>query len=296
MSLDRVINLSLLFIVATIWASAFGAMKIAVMETGPLTVAAARTTIAAMVLIIFLRLRGPFPWQIIKDHKFEFLVIGSVGTALPFTLLPWAEQSIDSSLAGLLMSVGPFATLAGAYLFRLEDHFPKSRLYGIGLGLIGVCWLLSDGFVTMGTANLFGQILAISAAIGYVSSNLMVRKISHIHWLTISTTGVIIAAIFLWPLAVIIEMPTPQSWSFLSWQMLLWLGIMPTAVAFSIRYLLIARAGPTLISYVGYLIPAIAMVIGALFLNETITTSKIGALLIILAGLVLAERKAPNGS
>jgi len=80
--------------------------------------------------------------------------------------------------------------------------------------------------------------------------------------------AITLSAVLLWPAALIFETPAPMSWSVLSWQMVIWLGVMPTAFAFSIRYFLIARAGATFTSYVGYLVPGLALVIGALWLQK----------------------------
>lgn len=290
----RLINLALLLLIGFIWASAFGAIKVAVVETGPITLAAMRASIAAVILLALLRLKGPIDWRIGFAHFPQFLIVGGIGSALPFMMIPWAELRIDSSLAGLLMSVGPLATLAGAWAFGLEDHFPMRRILGILIGLCGALLIFADGFGALGTGHLIAQIVTLLASLCYVCGNLMVRRLSAIPPFTISTLAITLSAVLLWPAALIFETPAPMSWSVLSWQMVLWLGVMPTAFAFSIRYFLIARAGATFTSYVGYLVPGLALVIGALWLGETVTTDKIAALLLILLGLILAQR--PSGS
>lgn len=310
----QAVNIALLLLIAFIWASAFGAMKVAAPETGPITLAAMRSSIAAVILLCLLRLRGPIEWHIGVKYFPQFLVIGGLGSALPFMMLPWAELHIESSLAGLLMSVGPLATLAGAWLFRLEDNIPKSRIFGIIIGLCGALLIFADGFGMMGTSSidtsgmatssmgtsgmghiyLVAQIVAVLASLCYVCGNLMVRRISFIPPLTISTLAITLSALLLWPFALIIEAPAPSEWSGPAWQMVLWLGIMPTAFAFSVRYYLIARAGASFTSYVGYLIPGIAVLIGAIALGEAVTSDKLAALGLILIGLILAQKPASS--
>lgn len=288
----RLINLALLLLIGFIWASAFGAIKVAVVETGPITLAAMRSSIAAVILLVLLRLKGPIDWRIGFAHFPQFLIVGGIGSALPFMMIPWAELRIDSSLAGLLMSVGPLATLAGAWAFGLEDHFPMRRIFGILIGLCGALLIFADGFGALGTGHLIAQIVTLLASLCYVCGNLMVRRLSVIPPFTISTLAITLSAVLLWPAALIFETPAPMSWSVLSWQMVIWLGVMPTAFAFSIRYFLIARAGATFTSYVGYLVPGLALVIGALWLGETVTADKIAALLLILLGLILAQKSS----
>ena len=286
----RGVNIALLLLIAFLWASAFGAMKVAVPETGPITLAATRASIAALILLALLRLKGPIPWHFMKAYFVKFLVVGGVGTALPFMMIPWAELFIESSLAGLLMSFGPLATLAGAWVFRIETAIPKRRLIGLMLGLSGVLFILQDGFSALGSGHLLAQIVIVGSSLCYVCGNLMVRYLSAIPPLTISALAMSLASCLLWPIALFWESPTPNEWSLVAWQMILWLGIMPTALAFSIRYFLISRAGPTFTSYVGYLIPGIAVLIGAIWLGETITIDKIVALGLILLGLLLAQK------
>lgn len=288
--LFRLVNLGLLLLIAFIWASAFGAMKVAVFETGPISLAAMRSSIGALILIALLRLRGPIKLRQFTQNMKGLFIIGGIGTAAPFVMIPWAEQFIDSSLAGLLMSIGPIATLCGAWLFGLEDDISYRRIFGLLLGLAGAVYLLSDGFAKMGGVHLWAQLVTVSASLCYVIGNLTVRRMQHLNWLVIAAGGMTITACLLWPLALFVEWPQPQSWSVRTWQMLLWLGVMPTAFAFAVRYYLISRAGPSFTSYVGYLIPAIAVVIGYVFLQEAITVTKIASLALILTGLLLAQK------
>ena len=296
LSLWQVTNIGLLLFIAFLWASAFGAMKLAVLETGPLTLAAVRALIASVILLILLRLKGPIPWHFLRQYFPQFFIVGGLGTALPFVLLPWAELRIESSLAGLLMSVGPLATMAGAWLFGLERDLSLKRLCGIFIGLAGTMVIFAQGFASLGQGYVGAQFVAVGASLCYVAGNLMVRRLDMIAPFVIATLAMTLAACLLMPLALIIEQPTPLRWSAQAWQLLLWLGIMPTALAFTVRYYLIARAGASFTSYVGYLIPAIAMLLGALFLDEIITFDKLLALGLILAGLLFAQQQAPTSA
>ena len=293
--LFRAVNLGLLLLIAFIWASSFGAMKVAVFETGPLSLAAIRSSIGALILIGFLRLRGPIDLLLFRQNVKGLFIVGGIGTAAPFVMIPWAEQYIDSSLAGLLMSIGPIATMFGAWLFGLEDEFSLRRIFGLLLGLSGAIFLLSDGFSAVGGTYLGAQLVTVCASLCYVVGNLTVRRMQHVNWLVIAAGGMSMTACILWPLALFIEWPNPHSWSLITWQMLLWLGVMPTALAFAVRYYLISRAGPSFTSYVGYLIPAIAVLLGYVFLQEAVTLTKLIALALILTGLVLAQKaSAPS--
>lgn len=284
------IDVALLLGAACLWASAFSSIKIAVSELGPISVGASRCLIASLVLLPFV-----FRKTVLDDVRkapLPFLgVVGLLGVALPFMLVAYGEQVVDSSLAGLLMAIGPLATILGGHFITKDEVITRSKLTGILLGLMGVVLLLWQGSRLIGSTAVISQLAIIAAALGYVSSNLMIRRISgQVMALTISWTGLAFSAVLLVPAAIIIEAPQIQTLSTTVWGALIWLGVMPTAVGFTLRYILIARAGAGFTSYVGYLIPAIALVFGVVLLDEPLSWDKLVGLSFILAGLAIARR------
>lgn len=292
MRIDKtdIVNIALLLGAASLWASAFSAIKIAVGEVGPVTVAAARCLIAGVVLTPFL-----FQSHLLRELRSAPLlflcVVGFVGVAVPFMLISYGEQYVDSSLAGLLMAIGPLATLIGAHYITRDEFITRQRLGGILLGLAGVILLLWQGSRLIGQTALLGQLAILAAALGYVSSNLMIRRISgKVAALIISWSGLAFSAVLLVPAAFLIEAPAITDLSVPTISALLWLGLMPTALGFTLRYILIARAGAGFTSYVGYLIPAIALLFGVLLLDEPLSWDRLAGLTLILIGLALARR------
>lgn len=283
-------DVALLIGAACLWASAFSSIKIAVSELGPISVGAARCLIATLALLPFVARK-----QIIDDLRAAPLVflsvVGFIGVALPFMLVAYGEQVVDSSLAGLLMAIGPLATILGGHFITKDEVITPTKLAGILCGLLGVVLLLWQGSRLIGQTAVISQLAIIGAALGYVSSNLMIRRISgKVMALTIAWSGLAFSALLLVPAAMIIESPDIVSLSPAVWGAILWLGIMPTAIGFTLRYILIARAGAGFTSYVGYLIPAIALVFGAVLLNEPLSWDKLVGLSLILMGLAIARR------
>ena len=285
-----IVNIILLLCAASLWASAFSAIKIAVGEVGPLTVAAARCLIAGLVLTPFL-----LQSHLLKELRSAPLIflsfVGFVGVAVPFMLVSYGEQYVDSSLAGLLMAIGPLATLIGAHYITRDELITRQRLGGILLGFAGVVLLLWQGSRLIGQTAVLGQLAILAAALGYVSSNLMIRRISgKVAALIISWSGLAFSAVLLVPAAIVIEAPDIMAVSVPTISALLWLGLMPTALGFTLRYILIARAGAGFTSYVGYLIPAIALLFGVILLDEPLSWDRLAGLALILVGLALARR------
>ncbi len=292
MAKDKIdaLDVGLLLLAACLWASAFSSIKIAVSEVGPVTVGAARCLIAALVLLPFIMRKSLL--ADLRSAPLGFLgIVGLLGVAMPFMLVAYGEQVVDSSLAGLLMAVGPLATILGGHFITKDEVITRTKLTGILFGLLGVVLLLWQGSRLIGQTAVISQLAIICAALGYVSSNLMIRRISgSVMALTISWSGLAFSALLLVPAAVIFEAPNLGNLSPSVWTALLWLGIVPTAIGFTLRYILIARAGAGFTSYVGYLIPAIALVFGVVLLDEALSWDKVAGLVLILTGLAIARR------
>ena len=216
--------------------------------------------------------------------------IAFLGTLLPFFLISWAEQYVDSSVAGLLNGTGPLVTVLGAHFITRDELLTKGRLFGVLLGLGGVLILMHDGVNKLGGASLIAQLALMLAFSCYAGGNLMVRGLTGIKPVQLTGFSLVLSSVVAIPLALVLERPDPISWSSDVWAALLWLGLVSTAFAFSLRYVLINRAGAGFMSNVGYTIPMVAVAIGLVVLGEPVTPPKLLALLVILASLYITRR------
>ena len=118
----------------------------------------------------------------------------------------------------------------------------------------------------------------------------MVRGVNGITPVQLTGFSLILSSFLALPLALFLEQPEPMSWTTEIWASLLWLGLISTAFAFTLRYVLINRAGAGFLSNVGYTIPMVAVFIGFVLLGEAVTLPKLLALLVILASLYITRR------
>jgi len=280
----------ILLVLSIIWGSAFGAIKIAVDSTGPFSLVAVRTLVGFLVLFVFLALSGGLKLDFARLPYRRLLAIGFVGTLLPFFLISWAEQTVDSAVAGLLNGAGPLVTVLGAHFITRDELMTKGRLAGVLLGLVGIIILMQDGLEKLGTGSLLGQIALVVAFGCYAAGNLMVRGVKFLTPVQLAACSLAFSSLISVPAALWLEAPTPQSWSLEVWGALLWLAVVSTAFAFSLRYVLIRRAGAGFVANVGYLIPIVAVLIGFFFLDERITPMTVLAMLIILLSLYVTRR------
>jgi len=221
--------------------------------------------------------------------------IGVVGNFLPFYLISWAEQYIQSSTAGILMGVGPILTLILSHFFTKDDRFSFTKLISICIGFIGVLFIFEIGsFFNINSSNSFqllSKFVIILAALGYMISNIVAyNTLKHIDSFSITFYATFFGALVSIPFLIISEINQPSLMSFESILPIIYLGLFPTAIAFQLRYHITKTSGPVFLSYVAYLIPIFAIIWGFLLLSENIGFSSILGIIFILFGIYIGRK------
>ena len=223
------------------------------------------------------------------------LFVGVVGNFLPFYLISWSEQHIQSSTAGILMGVGPILTLILSHFFTKDDRFTYSKLVSISIGFIGVLFIFEiDTLFNLGTSNslqLFSKLLIIIAALGYMISNIVAyNTLKHIDSFSITFFATLFGALVSIPFLLYSESLQPSLINIKALLPILYLGIFPTALAFQLRYHITKTSGPVFLSYVAYLIPIFALIWGALLLSEHIYLNSIIGITLILFAVYIGKK------
>ena len=169
-------NLLLLFILSAIWGSAFIAIKVSLEYFAPVSVASYRLIIASIFLLIFYII-GHYKTLLSKNDLIMLIFVGVVGNFLPFYLISWSEQHIQSSTAGILMGIGPILTLVLSHFFTRDDKINSVKFISIIIGFIGVLFIFEiDSLFAIQSSNslqLLSKFLIILAALGYMISNIV---------------------------------------------------------------------------------------------------------------------------
>ncbi|WP_323008154.1 DMT family transporter [Pseudorhodobacter sp.] len=279
--------LSILFL-GVIWGGTFMVVSFALQGYGPVTVATARVVLGAVALAALAAAMGrSLPaWD---ARLWAYLVpIGLLGSTLPFTLLSWGQSHVPSAFAGLSMASVPLFVLPLAYLLSAET-LTKHKAMGFGLGFIGTLILLGPEILT-GGALLMPRLACIAAALCYAFSSILTRRCPKIDPITLAATSLVIGAIPLIPLMLLTE-------GFPTWQgttpgtAIVLLGLIPTALAAYLRVSVIRSAGSGFMTLTSYQVPVWSVIFGGLVLGETLPLRFFAALLLILAGLLLSQRK-----
>ena len=249
-------------------------IKVAVQTITPITLSFGRVVLAALVLAAYSLVRGD---ALPKDGKtwLAAFVVGFLGNALPFCLIHWGEQYVDSSLTAILMGVMPVAVALMAHF--ATDSDPLSKRIG---------WEALGG---VGTAIL-AQVAIISAALSYGVTTIFVRRVTHLTGRPMAVATLMCGSLVLLPLALIFEQPlvlTPDWPSLLS---LVMLGVFSTGIATLMYFRLVNTLGATMFSQINYLIPMMGVVWGALILGEQLGIREGAALFFILTGVALVNQ------
>ena len=287
-------NILLLFVLSAIWGSAFIAIKISLEYFAPVSLAAYRLIVASIFLLIFYII-GDYKTLLSKNDLIMLIFVGIVGNFLPFYLISWSEQHIQSSTAGILMGVGPILTLVLAHFFTKDDKFNSAKLISIIVGFIGVLFIFEiNSLFSIKSSNsiqFISKFLIIIAALGYMISNIVAyNTLKHIDSFSITFFATFFGALISIPFLVFSEINQPSYFSVESILPILYLGIFPTALAFQLRYHITKTSGPVFLSYVAYLIPIFALMWGFLLLSEKIYLSSIVGITLILIGVYIGRK------
>ena len=282
----------MLILLSAIWGSAFFAIKISVETINPITVASLRLIIGSIILFLYFKYKD-LKFIYSKKIIFQIFLIGFIGNFIPFSLISWSEMYIQSNTAGLLLSVAPILTLIFSHFLTKDDKFSLLKFLSIIIGLIGVLFIFDiQNLIYKSDSSKFiiPKLFIIIAAFGYVISSILAYNMRHMNSVTLTTFVTIFAALISIPFLIYFEFKSISSYSLNSMISLFYLGAFPTALAFLIRFHIIAKAGPIFLSYVAYLIPVFAILWGYIFLNEKINSSTLVGVILILLGVFISQK------
>ena len=288
----RLKNLLLLLFLASLWGPSFFFIKIAVLEIPPVTLAALRITIAAILINIYLYARGG---RFIKDITFwkHVAVAGFFAHALPFILINWGEQFIGSAMASILNGLTPIFTIVMANFVIEDDKMNPGKVMGTILGFIGLTILvlpsLLQGFQADTMGILAVGIAAASYGVALVYARLNLKGTKPVY---APASQLLITSVYLLPFAIMTDGPVDVlSLSWAASGSVLVLAILGTALAFVIYYKLLDSASASYLSLVTYLVPIYGVVLGVTLLDEALTANTVLGAVLILFGIGVVNGK-----
>jgi len=229
---------ALLAVLATCWGASYTFIKIGVATIPPVTLIAARTLIAGALLLAVLRMRGvrlpkePAMWG-------RFAVQACLNSVLPFTLIAWAERSVDAGLATILNSTSPIFIFLLGLGMGSAGRPTLQRFFGVGAGLAGICLIVGLEALNGLGHSLLAQLALVAAAVCYGCAAMFGRVFKGLDPMVPAAGSMLSGTAMLLPASLFIDRPWTLAPSAASVGAVLALAVLSTALAFTIYFRLI---------------------------------------------------------
>ena len=288
MTSAKSIDYILLSVLSLIWASAFFNIKIATYSYGPVTIAFLRIIFGAIPVV------GLCLFKKIKIEAFSkdwhwFALIGMVNLVIPFFLIAYGVQKVQSNLAAILMASTPLSATILAHFFTKNEKINYRKIFGVLLGFSGIVFLFSDN-VLINENNFLSALIIFFASTFYVIGGLLTLKISNKKNENVTASILIWATIFLIPITAYTEQPWNLNPSMESTISVIYLGIVATGFAWLLRFRILITNGLVYQAQVAYLIPIFGIILGYIFLKEVITPKVLVAVAAVIIGIYFVKK------
>ena len=279
----------MLLTLAAVWGASYLFIKVAVDEIEPAPMMAVRTLLAAAVLL------GYVVWRLgvaralaeLAAARRHCAVLGVFNAALPFWLIAWGEQHIDSGLAAVVQASVPIFNALLVLRFLPHERLSRTRALGLAIGIAGVAVVTGihpDG----GGLAILGALAVVLSSVSYAAAGVYgQRAVSGTAGPVLAAGSMLVGGLILAPLA-LLQLPGSVP-SLEATASVLALSLLGTALAQLILFRMLALYGSARLSLVTYLMPGFALAYGALLLDEAITAATVAGLVLILGGVALAS-------
>ena len=284
----RLLDYFLLTVLALIWASAFFNIKIATYSYGPLTIAFLRIFFGAIPVVLLCYLKKIKIEAFSKDW-YWFAAIGFINLVIPFFLIAYGVQKVQSNLAAILMASTPLTAVALAHFFTKNEKINLIKALGVLLGFSGIVFLFSDN-ILIDENNFFSAFSILFGSCFYVVGGLLTLKISNKKNENVTASILIWGTLILLPISLFFEEPWNLSPRLDSTLSLIYLGIFSTGIAWLLRFYILKHNGLVFQAQVAYLIPIFGVILGFLILNEAITSKVIISLIAVIIGIFIVKK------
>jgi drug/metabolite transporter (DMT)-like permease len=278
-------------LLALIWGSAFLWIKLADRGFSPVEVTLARLALGAAVLFAVVLARRD---QVPRSARIwaHIAVVALFANAAPYLLFAVAEQSVNSSTAGIINATTPLWTVVLALAVRHQKAVTSWQAAVLILGFVGAVliftpWTTAAGLTSAGALECLAASISYAVSYIYMDKFLARRGIGSV---VLSACQLAAASVMLAVALAVIGVPTPDVTA-VSVAAIAVLGVIGTGFAYVLNYQIITSQGATIASTVTYLLPVVAIVLGVLVLGESITAAALAGIALVLAGVALTRRR-----
>lgn len=276
----------MLILLSLLWGGSFTLIKVAVDTVPPATIVTGRLAIAAVLLMLLVRIRrigiptAPAIWA-------AFVMQGILQSALPFTLISWGEKHIDSGVAGLLNSTPPLFAFLIAFFILGERGAAGRKSIGVATGFAGVCVILGADVLAGLSDAVLAQLAVTGASLSYAVAAIYARRFSNQPALLTAACSMTMATLLMLPISLYFDEPWALSPSSDAVSSIAALGVFSTALAMIIYFRLVRTLGALGVTSGSYLRAGFSVLLGVALLNEALSLSLLIGLALIFLGVAI---------
>ncbi|PMG16180.1 ABC transporter permease [Vibrio splendidus] len=277
---------AMLILLSMLWGGSFFFVGVVVTDLPPLTIVALRVGIAAITLWIIALMIGLRPPKELRVWG-AFLGMGLLNNVVPFALIVWGQTQIASGLASILNAATPIFAVVVAGILLPDERVTPLKLVGVGIGFVGVVVMIGLPALS-GGGSLIAQLAIIAAALSYAFAGVYGRRFKAMEINPIITAAgqVTASTMVLTPVALMVDGPLDVvAMNGDIWAAIVGLAVLSTAVAYILYFKILELAGATNVLLVTLLVPVSAILLGSLFLNESLEVIHFVGMLLIAIGL-----------
>jgi drug/metabolite transporter (DMT)-like permease len=280
---------AMLILLSVVWGGSFFFYAITVKALPTFTIVFLRLIIGSIGLwLIAWALGLPSPRE---PHLWRnFLIMGLLNNAIPFSLIVWGQHEVGSGLAAILNAATPFFAVLVANVLTADEKLSWNRLLGAAIGLSGVAAMVGTDILSLAQSSLTSELAIVAAAVFYAFASVFGRRFSAISPLITAAGQTAGSSLILLPAMLVIDRPWQLSLPSLHiWLAMAGLAILCTSLAYILYFTILKRAGATNIVLVTFLVPVSAIFLGIAFLGERLDIHHIVGMAAIALGLTLID-------
>jgi drug/metabolite transporter (DMT)-like permease len=283
----------LLLALGIMWGTSYAFIKLGVETLPTFTLIATRLAIGlGLLATVVLVAREPLPRSPrIYGH---LAVMAAINIVIPFSLITWAELTVDSAIAAILNGAVPLIVIVLAALTFHDEPITLNRLVGVVTGYIGVVILVGPGILTAfsGESEFTGELALLGSTVAYaVGAVYSRRNIRGLRPMIPAVFQVGFAFLMVSVLALVFENPFAVAWNLDAVVAVLWLGLLGSGFAFLLMFRLLSRIGATATSQLAYLLPVVGIITGAIMFGEVVDARILLGTGLILGGVTLVNSR-----
>jgi drug/metabolite transporter (DMT)-like permease len=290
---NMAVELVLLLLLATLWGASYTFIKLGVATIPPITLIAARTAIAGVLLLAIMQWRGVrMPRDAATWRRFMFQAC--LNSVIPWTMIAWGERSLDAGLATILNSTSPIFTFFLTLAITRHEALTSRKLFGVAAGMAGICLIVGVQALTGLGEQLTAQVVTVLAAICYAGAAIFSRGFKDLDPMAPAAGSLLCGAVILVPASLVVDRPWSLAPSMSSLLALSGLAVFSTAFAFVIYFSLIQTLGSVGTTAQAYLRVPIGVALSVLFLGESLTPTAwigLGCVVIGVAAMTIPAKK-----